>query len=258
MSLNSLRAQMDFGLSQNFAFQVKQVDEFIERFNGDKSTVLIEYMKKYYPEEQMERYELLTTLFDHEDKSWDMELIKDFLRDVNNPEKPRFLSYYDNDWYAQLDCMVEYRGEKQELSLFLEVESSPDLASEWVITGINADFLCLPELEDPRESLNPVSHATDFMNLHQLFEKPEYAQGYMHQGFRGDLLTLFYNALNRKELRLKGIKNISYHFLQLPNWTFTLRRFRRLGLNSGWLIDSLTPMTEAEKANYRIQKLFLH
>lgn len=256
-SVNLLQGQIDFSHTQNFAFQVKQVDEFIERFNGEKSTVLLEFAKKHYPEEEMERYELLTTLFNQEDSTWDLELIKAFLRDINKPEDPSFLSYYDDDWYAQLDCEVYYKGNPEQLSLFLEIESTPELESEWVIRGVKADFLCLPEAEKTGSMLNPVSHATDFMNLHKLFEQPQYARGYMHKHFQGNLLTLFYHELSKKRLKLKNINKITYHFLQIQNWGFTVSQFRRSGLNSGWLIDTLTPMTEAEKANYRVQQLSL-
>lgn len=256
-SANHVQGQIDFTRTQNFAFQVKQVDEFIERFNGEKTTVLREYVKKRYPEEEMERYELLTTLFNHEDSTWDMELIKTFLRDISHPGNPSYLSYYDQDWYAQLDCVVSYEGRTENLCLILAIESTPDLASEWVIRGIKADFLCLPEAETSENMLNPVSHATDFMNLHTLFEQPEYAHGYMHKRFQGDLLTIFYHELNKNKLKLKRIDKITYHFLQIQNWSFTVSQFRRPGQNSGWLIETLTPMTEAEKANYRIQQLSL-
>lgn len=257
LTASTLRGQISFGQSQNFAFQVKQVDEFIERFNGQKNTVLLEYMRKYYPEDKMERYELLTTLFNHQDSTWDLNLVKAFLREVNDPEQPVYLDYYDQDWYAQVDCEVTYKGKKQAMSLFLAVESSPDLASEWVIKGVKADFLCLPELENSKNMLNPVSHATDFMNLHKLFEQPEFARGYMHKNFQGNLLTLFYHELSEERLKLREIRKISYHFLQIRNWIFTVSQFRRPGRNSGWLIHSLSPMTEAEKSRYRLQELFL-
>lgn len=252
-----VQGQITFSKSQRFVFQVKQVDEFIERFNGEKNTVLQEFLRKYHAGEKMERYELISTLFNHEDSTWDLDLVKEFLADILDPERPKYLDYYDRDWYAELECEVEYQGVSQTLHLFLELESNPDLATEWVIRGIKADFLCLPEVEDPKNMLNPVSHATDFMNLYKLFEQPKFARGYMHKNFRGDLLTLFYHEVSQEKLKLLEIKHINYHFLQIRDWTFVVSQYRRSGLNSGWLIKSLTPMKEAEKIQYRLHKLFL-
>ena len=88
-------------------------------------------------------------------------------------------------------CEVRYQGELHPVSLTLQVETSADLASEWVLRGVKADFLRLPVETHPSSNLNPVSHGTDFMNLPQLFRDKRYVRGYLHRDFEEDMLYTF-------------------------------------------------------------------
>ena len=197
---------------QRFAFQVKQIDEFIERFNGENSTLLRVYMQKHFPDRPMSRYDLLASLFNQADTSWIAGDIEAFLRQITDRNHPVCLSYYDRDWYAQLDCQVMYKGKEESVSLVLQVETTADKASEWVLRSVDAAFLHLPEETHPSAMLNPVSHGTDFINLEQLFRNKRYIRSYLHRDFEEDALTLFIRELAEGNLEFGQIRQITYHF----------------------------------------------
>ncbi len=123
-----------------FAHQVKQIDEFFGRFNGDTSTLIYEYRLKNYPDLPMDREQLLLSLFDQRKPDWDTLLVRAFMDDVIHGGKFVKLSFYDDDWYAKLKCSMKYKGIPEKVSLTLQVEHEEDYSSKWVIRGVEANF----------------------------------------------------------------------------------------------------------------------
>ncbi|MEO0469283.1 MAG: hypothetical protein AAF206_06675 [Bacteroidota bacterium] len=236
-----------------FALKVKQIDEFFERFNGDTNTLVSKYMLKHFPDEPMNRMALLSTLFPRKEQILDTNAVKYFVGDILEMDTASYLSYYDQEWFAKVFCELNYRDSVHTAILTLKVESDTSLASEWVICGVEADFLRLPEADTPSASLNPVSHATDFMNIDQVFSNRKFIRGYLHRNFRAAQLSLFVRELNAGLITYNKIHAIEYHFLQLDRWSFHVERYPR----GGWQIGSLQKMTKKEKDDYRKNVLFL-
>ena len=65
----------------------------------------------------------------------------------------------------------------------------------------------------------------------------------------------FYNAVLNKHIKLLYVKDIKYHFLQVPGWLFEVEYFQRPLLNAGWLINSLRKANRSEKAAFHMQLL---
>jgi len=254
----TLKAQILDADEYNFAFQVKQVDEFIERFNGDTSTLLYEYRSKKFPDETMDRELMIRTLFDNQRPKWDMKLVHSFVEEIVDEKKPLYLSFYDEDWYALLDCNVSYKGKNERAFITLQVQKEEDYSSKWVIRGVMADFLKLPGNESDQVFLNPVSHGTDFMNLGQLFKADKrHIKSYLYRNFHPGGLALFIHELIDGNIDFGQINSISYHFLQLDGWAFTLRKIYRDSPNSGWLISDLQRLDRKNKDAYRRKILYL-
>ena len=98
-----LWAQIDVeSKTQRFAFQVKQIDEFFERFNGESSTLLSRYITEHYPGHPTDRYSLISTLFNQNHTDWDKKMVQSFINDITCEPYPVKISYYDADWYAKL------------------------------------------------------------------------------------------------------------------------------------------------------------
>ena len=243
---------------QRFALQVKQVDEFIERFNGDSSTLLVKYQNEHFSDRPLDRIALIKTLFNQQNPRWDYVEVEDFIDAVTGGAYPVHLDFFDADWYARLNCQVKYKGLTHSIVLTLKVQKEANNASKWVISGVNAGFLKFNSGKHQDLFLNPVSHGTDFINLRMFFNSDKkYLGGFLHDEFENDELTLFVHELRKGNITLVKINEINYHFLQVPGWGFTVNKFQRDASNSGWLISSLNRMTEQQKQIYKTDYLFL-
>jgi hypothetical protein len=237
----------------NFALEVKQVDEFMERFNFDRSTLLLKYLAKHYPNVQWQRAELIRSLFNSE-RDWDTTQIEAFIQQVTEPANPCVLDFYQKDWYAELECQVLFKGKIETPTLLLEVHTEPDLAAKWTIRGVKADFLVLSQ-KDNMSFLNPISHSTDFMGLRKAMGDTANLPSYAFEEFQPDLLSIFMYELQNGTLQFKQVNDIRYHFLQIDQWIIQVHRHLRDSRNSGWLIDDLFQATPDQKQLYRQQVL---
>lgn len=246
---SSATGQIYSGHEENFAFQVKQLDEFFERFNNE-STLIKKYINENYDGLEVNREELLKSLFDLKSAALEKEDMVRFIQFIDDPENPVTLSFYDEHWYARLKCSVIYESKERELHLLLRVQHEQNGASKWVVHQVYADFLNTPNGNDPNASLNPVSHATDFMGLHRVFEDPENLKAYLTSGFQDDQLSKFAMEMQNNRISFQQVDHISYHFLQVDGWLFTVENFRRPEKNSGWLISRLMQADAGEKEEY--------
>lgn len=246
---SSANSQVYSGHEDNFAFQVKQIDEFFERFNNE-STLIKKYIYENYDGLEVSREELLKSLFDLKSKALQKEDMVRFIKFIDDAHNPVTLSFYDEHWYARLKCSVVYENEERELLLLLRVQQEQNGASKWVVHQVYADFLNTPNGNNPNASLNPVSHATDFMGLNRAFEDPENLKAYLTSSFQDDQLSKFAIEMQNNRISFKQVDHISYHFLQVDGWLFTVENFRRPEKNSGWLISRLRQADAREKEEY--------
>jgi len=249
----------DVSGEENFAYQVKQVDEFIERFNNSDFSFIKQYLKNKYNIEDVSRSELIKSLFNHADTTWIKEDVVQFLADVTDNKYPPYLDFYDDNWYAELNCMGTYKGKKEGFTLILQVETVEATGgAKWVVVGVSADFLNLPQSKDYRKALNPASYGTDFMGLIDALADTANYQNYISSSAQPSQLLLFFNELYEKNLTFKQVNDITYHFLQIDNWIFQVRDFKRDTKNSGWLISSLLKVNDEQKQQYKEKILFLN
>ena len=250
--------QVDFLSDENFVFKVKQIDEFIERFNNAKATPIRKYMRSNYAVDSLSHASLLIGLFDQEDTGWNEEEVRTFVAAVTHPESPTTLDFYDGGWYAELDCTGQYQGQEEKFTLVLSLEVLPrGLGSKWVINGVSADFLRLGYDTDRRRTLNPASHDTDFINLITALQDTVNFRNYLSARAKPSQLLLFFNELCEGHLVFERVDDITYHFMQVDDWVFKVRDFNRDTSNSGWLISELIRVTDTQKLQYREKMLYL-
>lgn len=247
---SSARAQLYSGHEENFAYKVKQIDEFFERFNDD-GTLIKDYVFEHYDGMELSREDLLMSLFDMKSTQLEKEEVQQFLQLVNDPENPVTLSFYDQDWYARVKCRVLYEGKERELLMLLCVQKEENGASKWAVHQVYGEFLNSPKGNNPNASLNPVSHATDFMGLSRAFEDPENLKAYLSSGFMDDQLSKFAIELQNNRISFQHVENISYHFFQVGGWLFSVENFQRPEKNSGWLISRLRQADAQEKKAFK-------
>ncbi|RMG75744.1 MAG: hypothetical protein D6722_00455 [Bacteroidetes bacterium] len=244
---------------QNYLLEVKQVDEFIDRFNFDRNTLVIRYLSEHFPAQVLSRQDLVLSLFNHGQHHWDTVMVRAFVKQVTQPDDPVYLSFYDEDWYAELACDVMYRDAPRKATLIMQVQQDKQGGASWVVRAVKANFL--DELPDSGSEdqvvLNPMSHGTDFMGLRRVLSDPDNLRNIVFSEFAPESMSLFMHELRNGNLVFRQVNDISYHFLQVPGWRFTLRRYLRNSHNSGWLIDELRRATEPQKAQFRHQQLNL-
>lgn len=259
---------------ENFIYSVKQIDEFIDRFDKKKKTFLLQYLKQKYPDAGaglISRPVFIRQLFNHETASWDTAIVAQFTAKVTDSIRPYYLSFYDNDWFAYVKCRVYYKKAPKNLELVLKVQRAPNGGSKWVIVSAKADFLnYIPKYDSTRLRLpiyistdmhdsvsqsefflDPMAHSTLFMSLDEPFENPAQFKNYLYSGPVSPQISMLMQELKKKNLVFRHVSKVSYHFLQIPGWLFVVEYFNRPSKNSGWLISNLYELTLQEKEIYK-------
>ena len=93
-----------FPYEENFAWQVKQIDEFMDRFNNADYAPIRQYVKDQYAINDVSRTDVLRSLFTLEKRDWNKPDIVRFLNEVSDSLPPPYLDFYDQGWYAELRC----------------------------------------------------------------------------------------------------------------------------------------------------------
>lgn len=271
---NAQGLQEDRRWKENHALEVKILDEFIDRFNKDTNSVFLQNLKEIYNGRLPLRTSLVKSLFDRK-QSWDTLLVKNFSLTVTKRGAPRFIHFSDNDWYAHVRCKVNYLGKPKQMELILKVEEGINHSTKWVIVSAMADFLnfkypksgaqvplprlCGSDLRDPQNQttvfLDPMSHGTNFINLHQAFEEPDNFKDYLYEGPLTEQMQLLIKLVKSKSVKFEYVQHISYHFLQIPGYIMVVEYFNRNSRNSGWLISNLLQVSYRSKPVYKKQFL---
>ena len=247
-----------FLIKEKFYFEVGQIEEFIERFNFEDKTKLLNYLDINQPDLEINRLDFLYTLFDTYDTTFNKPLAEAFIKNVNDSVNPQYLNFYDNHWYAEVNCIFELNGDSNEGKLILKNQFKADSSSKWVITGVSSDLLKFPNSKDSLKILSPVSHGTDFIALYDILQDGENIQNYITRDYTFDTLTYFISLVHFNKIRIEQIYKVKYHFLQIPKWIFTVEYYNRKGLSSGWLISDLYRTNLEEKENYEIDVLKIY
>ncbi len=242
-----------------FAFEVKQIDEFIERFNDDSASFIREYIRTHYPTVTVDRATLVRNLFDQKKKTWDRAEQDTFFHQVLDSTNPAYLTFYSPDWFAEAFCSCTYEGKPVEAIVILKVSTDSSGGSKWIISDAWCkdipvpDKISIPDAEDKgNKFLNPISHTTNFIGLSRALKDKQHIRDYLDMNFMTSARSqAFLKALTDGSLHYGYVKGIRYHFLNVDGWAFTVSYFQREEANSGWLISSLTRADEEQKEAYK-------
>ena len=92
-----------------------------------------------------------------------------------------------------------------------------------------------------------MSHEIDFMNLRKIFVDKDSLQQYFIKGYKPDQMSLFLYESGRGNLQFFRVKDVKFHFFQIPGWYFELKYLNRGGYNSGWMISNLVKFKPEEE-----------
>ena len=254
-------------LTENFAYNVKSIDDFIERFNFEKNTEFEKYLNETSPGEILTREKLILSLFNFKNKFfYNNPEVKSFVAQVSDTNNNITLNFNDTLWYAEAECKVIFNSKAENLFLILRVEQEKNGGTKWSIISAKGAFLgkrmessaylknesLKNRLSDTtRYFLHPVSHAIDFMNIDLLFSTNKKSiEDYIYRGFRTVELEDLILKVKNSRIKFIQVNTISYHLLQIDGWIAIVDYINRNEKNSGWLINSLFSATDEEKKIY--------
>jgi hypothetical protein len=258
VSVRTAQAQLvtDFDMrSENFLFRIKNIEFFIDRFNGEDALAPLQRPASSdttaYRAWQQQRNELMLSLFDRsrlQKKEYDVNLLTDFFRDVNSTEHPRTIHFSDSLWYAVLQINAQHKTQPVALWCVLSMQRTAQGVYLWSIQRMSCPALNLTESYKQTLTFAPNIHGTDFMAVRlALKDRSWLARAQAANAVPSPLLQRF----DRGELAVKEIKSITYHFLQCKPWAFTVQYVNRESKNSGWLIQSVVSLNEQDIVGYR-------
>ncbi len=236
-----------------FAWEVKQIDEFIERFDNNDQTLIKQYQQKHNTS-PLTREKLIKSLFNAERTDWNYADITNFIKQVNDTINPVHIDFYDNNWFANVTCAVVWNNKPENVILKLKIQKQPNGSSKWVIADIDARFLgknssganaktdqpILPRATDSNATLNPMSHATDFLNIDMVTKDVKNISNYIatSNSYSNDMCLFINECLNNRIKILRSV-TVTYRFLQIKGWDMEVQQYNRQTKNSGWLISKL-------------------
>ncbi len=260
--------------TKEFALQVKTIDDFFDRFNFRENTSFRNYINKEYPQLHYTRKNFVPLLFNQKGVTIAEEDKNKFVTQVIDSINPKFLSYSDTSWFAELSCSVTYLGKPKKMTLIMKVESEKNNMYSWTIVSAKADFLKFKAtkadsvLLKNRDSccvsakaksatyfLTPISHGIDFTNVDNVFLNKAHINDYIYKGPRTFELCKLISLAKQSKVKFGQIDDIAYYLFQVDGWIMKIDYFNRNDYNSGWLISQLIKVNNKEKDNYKLKNL---
>ena len=243
---------------KQFIYEVKQIDEFFERFNDAPNSFIRDVYKKRNMKFTVSRQKLVRSLFNYETNTWNPAMIDSFVHSTVTTASPKYLDFASTDWYAELNCQFYQRTEVIGITLILRITKDQKEGFRWTIAGAGENNLPISQIAAPADIkddsrfINPASHGNDFIALGEVLNDTKHLSVYFDRSFfSGKYGPAVYDGIRSGALRFHSVRTVKYHFLQISNWIFTTEYFNRRTLNSGWLINSLVNANDSQKADYR-------
>ena len=228
-SMNAQKFVMDDDFIDNYAFKVKQISEFMSRFNLEMCVITPE-------QDSLWRVYNRVLLFDRETYETNQHKADSLIRMI---EKDTIqLQYSDTTWTAYAKCRVSYMGKEDSILLALKPELRGKNMYKWVIVEASGDILSLPsKTHSEHFYISPVDNELNFISLSQITKNnTNNIMQYAGSKCELDGLSVFYTMIYTKQLRILNVQELTYHFDLPHKHSFDVRYFNRTSKNSGWLI----------------------
>ncbi len=241
----------DMTTERDFAAQVKSIDEFLARFNGDES-------KPGLSSDSLRRDNILH-LFDFNmshaglNKEQFLKQLQGFVDAAINWDGR--LSIMSKGTYAEAKCRVKYKKKQYFVTLLLQREKTQKGGQKWAVTKVKG-LSSLGLYNDKRLTISPVDHETHFMSLQDLFQANKQIVPSMRSNeVEIDELSFFFGLCVANAIEFELVDELKFHFTDLPNYAFVVEEKGRPGTNSGWLITSIKKLSSVTEKDAYIKEL---
>lgn len=225
------QAQMIFENNEfeNFDYNIKQIDEFILRFNLKELLIQPNQSTKYERDNRI-------LLFDREYYLGNSENSNEFLDAIE--KQKTVLSFYDSTWYAIAECNVTFQGKKEKLTLILRTEQIKDDIYKWSIMDAKGALLeLIPKTKSDKIRLLPTDNEVNFIALQSVTtDNAQNITLYNEKTHVNDRLSVFNCLVYSRLLKIDNVQELTYCFTQVKGYKFLVKNFAREDKNAGWLI----------------------
>jgi len=232
--------------------QTKQVNQFFRRFNAEED---VKGKRTYSGDSTFRdlksRRKYLNILFDTYNSSISTDDRNNFIEQVTGKKNQVFLDFHGKDWFSEVSASFLYKHERVDIIIYLKIEKQNG-GYKWVFSNVYFSrfkefYAHVGDTTNLKLFLHPLSHELDFMNIHKAFDEPEKLDYYLDRYYRPDQLSLFVAEVKNGNLKFESVKEVKFHFLQVPGWYFEVSYFNRNANNSGWLISNILKITDKDK-----------
>lgn len=242
----------DLTLSLEYASEVKSLDEFRARFNGEESKPGIKEDNDY-------RRENLLNLFDLNIDKGDLTK-EQFINRLNNFMDSVLINncqfkISDSNLWAECICKMKYNKQDLTLTLYLQSECYKKDRYRWTIVGVKGFEKAGIIAKNKLYPISPVQHEVHFIELQDMLnENRTHAFGYRKKGTQIDQLSVFLAWVYAGIIEFEIVEKQTFYYFDVPGYIFTINEIIRTGGNRGWLITSLEEATKEQK-EIKIKKL---
>ena len=224
---------LNASLDKKFDKEVKQLSQFMQRFNFDEK---VQTDLGVIPN----RVTNIMSLIDSKNESLKMsENTVDFLKQIGNDTSKYKIQPTDSNWYAIVETTFLYDTKPTQITFILITECQKNGGYKWVIKDVYSPLFVSTKMD--KSFINPINNEIGFTELASSFLQMRDVTQYTERTFSFQSLSAFISYYKNGDIRFKQIDKIKYQFNQIPNWIFTVSYFNRPDFSSGWLISSITP-----------------
>lgn len=229
------------------------LEEFFDKLNGELITNDGKTVKISTNQQEKRVVNLILNEYGKKEKE---QLVKDFLVDVMANDEVR-LSFNNDYWFAEAKCKASFKGKSINISFILKYFQNPqDSTSKWSIVGVKGGFVQELIKKSNRVGFSPVDNELEFTRLGEALSQNPYSV--LDENIPPNYLMLVLYLAQNQDLKVEFVREVQYHFLQMPNWIFRMKKYDKVGRNGGMLIDTIFKANSDEKNCYLAKQLNLH
>ncbi len=217
---------------ENYKYEIKQLDEFIMRFNLQEMMISPE-------EDSLWQYKNRILLFDKESYIAMQEKSDCMIRQIVNDSLS--IHFSDSTWHATVSCLVRFKEKKDTLTLMLHTQEIKEKVYKWVISDAYGNILNLKsQYHSHYNRIPPTDNELNFISLSNITESNrDNILQYSDSTYTHSSLTTFYTLVYYGLLKIERVIELTYHFKISPDYEFDIKYFNRMEGNSGWLIYNI-------------------
>ncbi len=248
-------SQEGISFDERYAFEkrVKQVEQFVGRFNGTENLK----GEKIQVTKEADRKGIWTTLLSPNLKAQNPKFFQAVL------DSKAQLSMNSNEIFALVRCKVRFEGKSESMNLTMQNEGDPQKGFRWAIRGAKADFLAVKAAKPKLGMVSPASHNLNFIDLKKaLTSDKANLPNYAWLGYEPDYLTLVLYLIKTNQIQVEYVEDVSFFFLDIKDWVVRLDYFggneNNSNANAGWLISDLLEHENTKKHEFKKAILAVH